>query len=713
MIRVLGFISFVLFLLASTICGIDYFLSAHNTIKDTTEKSKQLVAHIDAMFLLAEQLIDERLEALEANPQQSMEWLKALKSAIKTDGTLAVYTFGIAFEPYAYTSEQRLFAPMYVRQTQLSEMGLTQLEESYHLVQLDKAVDYTLKYNPQNPSTYDSRWYHQGLAAEGLKGRGVWQPPYYGQVIKTTLSEYSRPFYGIHPVSGKREKLGVVYLDLALEDLRNVIKKLDFETSTYGSVITNEGLIVSHPIRSWLAKSLQETIGKHNPSTATRMLAKIKQGLSFKTEFNDGHSGQNYISLYEPISTNHWSFGLTIPKALLYPFTLKHKLYILVALAALGFTFMAMIAVRHQSPQFNNSTGWKLSNLACYWSLLMTITTLSLFYSMDNKQSLDILFNPTALDPLVEKSKIDHTYLIPTGVLIQDIKFLGTDEVSVSGTVWQNIPNTLPESAIGVSFSDTRPNNLTMEKSFQKKKNNFTTLHGWRFTTQLRHEGHVGRYPFDERLIQLKLVPEKSDQNVILTPAFYDYDLLTPTELPGIDGTLKMKYWHFKESYFSYSNHSMDNVSQLAVVMNSEKPLLFNVKIARNSLSPIVAYVLPIFIGSLMIFIVLMIPHDRSPGLVFSTLSYGGTIYFVISIFHVGLRNAEGIDGLSYLESYYIIMHAMVMLVSLNGFLLMMNKGPKWIHTRDNAIPKMIYWPILGVSMFLISILYFIVPALQ
>ncbi|MEJ2743783.1 MAG: hypothetical protein P8176_15265, partial [Gammaproteobacteria bacterium] len=687
MLRALGFISFALFLLASTLCGIDYFLSAHNTIKDTREKSKQLVAHIDAMFLKAEQLIDKRLKALEANPQKSAEWLEALKSEIEKDDTLAVYTFGIAFEPYAYTSEQKLFAPMYVRQTQLSEAGLREPEGSYHLIQLDEQVDYTRKYNPQDSSTYDSRWYHQGLVAESLNGTGVWQTPYYGQVTKTMLSEYSRPFYGIHPVTGKREKLGMVYLDLALEDLRNVIKKLDFETSAYGSVVTNEGIIVSHPIRSWLAKNLQETIGKHNPSTAIEMTTKIKQGLPFKTEFNDAHSGQTYISLYEPISTNHWSFGLTILKVVLYPFTLIHKLYILVALAALGFTLMAIIAVRHPSPQFDNSIGWKLSNLACGWSLLMTVTTLSLFYSVDNKQSRDILFNPTDLDPVVEESKRDSTdtYLIPTGVLIQDIKFLGTDEVSISGIVWQNVPDTLPEQAIGVNFADTRLNSITKEKIFQKKKNHTTTLYGWRFTSQLRYEGSVGRYPFDERLIQLKLIPDTNDYKVILTPAFYDYDLLVPSALPGIHEKLRMKYWNLEESYFSYSNHSMDDVSRLTTALNAMKPLLFNVKITRRSLSPIVAYVLPIFIGSLMIFIVLMIPNDRSSGLVFSTLSYGGTIYFVISIFHVGLRNAEGIDGLSYLESYYIIMHAMVMLVSLNRFLLMMNRGPKWIHTSDNV----------------------------
>ncbi|MEJ2670335.1 MAG: hypothetical protein P8077_08880, partial [Gammaproteobacteria bacterium] len=131
----------------------------------------------------------------------------------------------------------------------------------------------------------------------------------------------------------------------------------------------------------------------------------------------------------------------------------------------------------------------------------------------------------------------------------------------------------------------------------------------------------MGRYPFDERLIQLKLIPDTNDYKVILTPAFYDYDLLVPSALPGIHEKLRMKYWNLEESYFSYSNHSMDDVSRLTTALNAMKPLLFNVKITRRSLSPIVAYVLPIFIGSLMIFIVLMIPNDRSSGLVFSTLS--------------------------------------------------------------------------------------------
>jgi hypothetical protein len=343
-----------------------------------------------------------------------------------------------------------------------------------------------------------------------------------------------------------------------------------------------------------------------------------------------------------------------------------------------------------------------------------------IFFSQNTERpEFTELLNPTDLRGVLQQTSDEDSppVQIPTGVLLEEIRFTRHDEVTLSGLVWQVANPHIPDDSLGVVFSRSQLDKTRMEKVFANHRQG-NVVYGWRFSTTRPYLSNVGKYPFDKGLISLQIAPTDRKTNLLLVPDFRAYDLMIPEALPGVDPGLTLKYWNLHSTYFSKPlvkhSRTIERFSQRISLsdqqLNSE--LYFNVSLTRKWLSPIVSYILPVFIGSIMIFIVLMIPNDRSSGVVFSTLSYGSTIYFVISIFHVGLRNSEGIDGLTYLESYYIIMHAMVMLVSMNGLLLMLNKGPRWIFFKENIVPRMLYWPMITSGLMIMTFLYFVLPSL-
>lgn len=715
----LTLLSTVVFIACLSTFIFDYYKKADDTISEAHRQSKVLTHELDQMFKLAQSLIDNELATLEARPDQVISWLKKLESAIASEPNLSILTFGVAFEPYAYSKDKRLFAPMFERQSNDPN------SRRYQMVALEQLIDYTKPYNPEDENSYNSSWYQAGLM-DGTsdtigKTSGRWHPPYYGEILKTLLSEYSRPFYGIHPISGQREKLGVVYLDLSLKDVRQAVQALEFQAGAYGTLLTNQGYIVSHPIRDWLGQPLLQTFGKKNEATAKTILQNVANGDSFVVEFKDPRSAQTYIALHQIIPTNSWSFAFTLPKSSLYKVSLTHRLLIISAFIALGLALIGAIRLLTRTFLIQESTGWKLSYFGFFWCVLLSTLTLWLFYNTNDQERYLRLLNSTDL-PLpsdVAGTELTNSELhrLPTGIFLKEIKFVGADEANLSGLIWQRAITGTPEHHLGIDFVNGRINQTELKKIFTKSTPE-GIIYGWRFATTVRQNSQISRYPFDKRTVRLQLAPAQSlsaddaNQNTILVPDFSAYNLMAPSALPGIDPDLSLKYWAITESFFSHDSESKNHFSQLTENDNDSPLLIFNVKLNRKSVSPIVAYVLPIFIGSIMIFIVLMIPNDRSTGLVFSTLGYGGTIYFVISIFHVGLRNSEQIDGLSYLESYYIIMHAMIMLVSLNGFLQMINRGPAWIFNKNNMVPKMLYWPIIGASLFVMTLIYFLLPTI-
>lgn len=675
-----------------------YKKTAERQVDLATIKASTLVHTLETDFLKpAEQLVTQMHKAIQHN-EADMPALKALVGSNKF--TLKPLAFGIAYTPYSYDKNIRLKAPFYQRNK----------ADQYELYETI-AYDYTRP--PTSTENYDSRWF-----TEGIKGEGAWQEPYYGQTLREWIAEYSLPLTRINQETGEKEVIGIVYADFSLKEVREMVRTITLDNLAYGYLVSPQGILVSHPAPELLGKPL---VNAYNPSIpdfdtntsplqGKHIVKRVASGENFIEDFYDEATGQTSLVIHQQVPKSHWSFGIVMPKDSVYSIAISNKKTILWAAISLALTVTLSQLVLRQNDLEDDQLPWLTSILTSVLAVFVTILTLFLFW--DAPQD-----NPTKLFSVAEtlsaRGQTAETHeILPTGLLINSIEFPQPQTAAVGGIIWQKHPLDTKESSVNheapsVIWPDAKLGTEQMEP-LRTYEENGMLVKVWRFNIEIALERNITRFPFDMSQIKLRM-RSASNTAAVLVPDFQAYDILIPEVKPGVDETIDLTYWTIRSSFFSVDNTSRMHYSGTQITdQDKASEIIFRVQMARQSHVTLISYFLPIFIGSIMMFVVLMIPSDRSPGAVFSTLGYGGTIFFIISIFHVNLRNSEGIDSFTYLESYYIMQHVLVMLISLNGFFLMRGNTPWWAQYRNNLIPKTLYWPSLSIFLAGSTLTYFL-----
>ena len=91
-----------------------------------------------------------------------------------------------------------------------------------------------------------------------------------------------------------------------------------------------------------------------------------------------------------------------------------------------------------------------------------------------------------------------------------------------------------------------------------------------------------------------------------------------------------------------------------------------------------------------------------------SALGSCSALFFAALLVHVRIRGEVGATrSMIYMEYFYFVMYAAIMAVTLNAYLFPLKKMHKLLDENDNRMPKLIYWPLLSGSLFLITAVVF------
>lgn len=115
------------------------------------------------------------------------------------------------------------------------------------------------------------------------------------------------------PIIENSKFLGVVGVDLNLEKLRDDINKIKLYKSGYLSVISNNGLIISHPEKSFIEKNIFSIVNEKDSIT----FKTIKNGKELSIETKSEFTGSNVFRFLYPIKIGNgdtpWSMMVEIP----------------------------------------------------------------------------------------------------------------------------------------------------------------------------------------------------------------------------------------------------------------------------------------------------------------------------------------------------------------------------------------------------------------
>jgi hypothetical protein len=357
-----------------------------------------------------------------------------------------------------------------------------------------------------------------------------------------------------------------------------------------------------------------------------------------------------------------------------------------------------------------------LASLLCMGGTVF-IWVLELSKSPDADR-IDIpIYNQLDLDRYIgEYASQDHAeapLYIPTGVFVQSVEFQGSNDVLITGYVWQKYTDGLHDN-LSRGFVMPEGDNIYGEEAYRHREGAVETI-GWYFSTTLRQEFYYNKYPFDRQDIWLRLWHQDFAANVVLVPDFAAYVSTQPSALMGIENDFVLERWRLERSFFSYHENSYNaNFGISDYIGQSNFPeLYFNIGVQRDFVDAFISFMIPALIVLMMLFgVQIVLTQDpermeRYGGSIMELLGYSASLFFIAILAQINLRNQIAAPTLIYLEYFYFIVYVMIFLVSVNGIIFITTDRFWVIEYKDNLIPKLLYWPFASLLMLLLTIYSF------
>lgn len=302
-----------------------YYYFTHKTIKETTTENAVLLAEntagqIEQVLTSAQKSPEIIAKMLESSfiPRDSI--FHTLKSTIALNKN--IYGSAVAFEPYLFPDKGYYFSP-YVYKSGDSICSMMLGDESYEYFYMD--------------------WYQ----IPKMTNAPYWSEPYFdeggGNILMTT---YSVPFYLFK--DGVRTFCGVVTIDLSLEWLTEFMSSIKILESGYAFVLSRNGVVVTHPNRSYVMNESIFSIAKQENKPALREIGRemIQGGQNLEPAKFLGFKGNEKLWInYKGLQSSRWSVGVLYPDNEMY--SSLHKMNILIlALIIAGLLLLTLVTIK-------------------------------------------------------------------------------------------------------------------------------------------------------------------------------------------------------------------------------------------------------------------------------------------------------------------------------------------------------------------------------
>ncbi|MEM7402888.1 MAG: Cache 3/Cache 2 fusion domain-containing protein [Myxococcota bacterium] len=594
-----------------------------------------------------------------------------------------VFGIGVAYSPYSYKSNVRLYAPYIHREGDRLALQLVQ-----------KFYDYTLPESLGRPKT---DWYSKPMSTN----QAMWTNPYFDTAGQQFISSYVVPFYRPDDRE-KKHPIGTVEVLQDLDSLRNLVSKFNLHGTGYNFIVDTKGTYIYHPIDRYIKKqfSIQNTnsVGLTAVKEFANHIAQAQQS--------------NKISMYgkgpswvytKYIPQADWIFGIAFEESDLQTAnrTLKYfmtiiliSMFLLILFAAGLILHSIAVPIDRAAAYFTVFTGSALLTLMGFWGyMLLEPPHVQLKHSTPMLARVEINRYVTSFRKA--RTQNLNTVAIPTGLVIRDIRFIDFKYAVVSGYCWQKYP-------IGANIKQgvviAGATKADFQEIYREQQKDIEVV-GWEFTAAIAQNNNHWRYPFDDQNITIMLENTNLDANAILTPDADSYDLLYPQSKPGIDPAL-LQSISIQKSFFAYAEQKprntlgLDENSHLVGIPN----LVYHIAIKRAIIDPIAFYCTPLIIALLCLYMLFMVQKKVERGKLIGAYL---TVLFTVVLLHQILRKELKINELIYMEHFFLFSYIMMVAIFSNVFFASTTPPITWV----NRYLRLTFWP-ATLTAWIISTVY-------
>jgi hypothetical protein len=607
------------------------------------------------------------------------------------------YGVCVAYKPYAFSPDARLYARYWVRK-----------QDSIDTIRLESMYDYT---EPEHA------WFNTPL-----KG-AAWVEPYFGQASDTLITAYGAPFYMNGHAGDPEYILGVVVITISLDKIRDLIKSLDLGPSGFPALVSKKGIYIYHPSTDYvlLQKSIFDVAHETDDYDRLRMGKDALLGKSGLIKHKSVTTGLESWLVYEPVSLTGWSLQNTFINDDI-PLDIDK-----IRRGLIGFVCCSVFAIVCALSFFAIRT----SNVRILWAIaaintiLMAVAIIIIWdvalnwgqcikgngFNVLNRHSVS-----NFIQALNSEKQHKHEALpvyIPAGVVIKSIEFHDSNKVKIDGFTWQRYDKKqLNDISPGVSL--TNGIDIKMHEVVRYTDNSKTVV-GWNFYGDFYQNLDYSTYPVDCMRLTLGMQHADRVHNIILVPDVDAYDVLNPSTLPGIKRDFMLSGWNLEKSFFTMKQVVAHTNLGLEIGRGDQKDydMDFNIIITRRVFNAFVQNMTPLIVVALLIFLVLTSltndmdrakRMDLKPG---AALRLLGSMFLVVVFVHINLRSRLFVDSIFYLEYFYFITYLTLFATSINFVLFAVKTPFLFIHREDGLLTKLMYFPNMLAVLLIITALIF------
>jgi hypothetical protein len=572
-------------------------------------------------------------------------------------------------------------------------------------IQLDREYDYETK-----------DWF-----TEPLKSGNRWTEPYFDSALQKLMITYSACFTGADDAGGESRAIGVVTIDITMDQLVEILEAIDLGPSGYPALTTASGRYLYHPNSEYVAmgRTLAEIGRASGDASRIALVEKARNGARGGMDHRSVTTGRSAWLFYAPIPSTGWSLQNTFTRdAILIDADANRRSIVeITALAVLFCMAAAGLMLRVENGEIRRVRRFALLLVIVLIAGIGVIWKSALDYPPSARAEKLAAARTTAVVSRSSLARVEQDFValcrdnnlqppsfVPTGIYIDAIRFESPNDIVLSGHLWQKY--SLAGHAHlqrGVAFPGAEYVELV---EVYKGRQGGDELVRWRFSVSIRAKMDYTRYPIDEGVMRFMILHKDLNHNVVLVPDLASYRILTPTLLPGIAPGAFAPGWIFRSSNFSLVRQARPTSfgEQTSVSKENFPALAFDIRTRRDFVNAFITSLTSLLIVSIMLFTILCVAHQIDIGR-FISICVG--MFFVITFNHLDLRRRIAAEEIFYLEWFFFLVYALILGVSIVAIFVHRNEKPWCVAWRNNMIAKLLYWPILAGTVFLATALYF------
>jgi phosphoserine phosphatase RsbU/P len=311
-------------LLISGLLFYNYHFSKRLLLESARETAEQLTystIHRMESVLVSAQRVPEGLSLFLERPEINEYGMKEMLNFVLQNKP-EIFGSAIAFAPYSFNSGIRGYAP-YCYRTKDDVQFKDLAEDNYDYFEWD--------------------WYILARDREGP----VWTEPYFDLGGGNTLmATYAIPFYGNE--GNKRIFRGVATADLSLIWLEEMMDSIKVFETGYAYLVSEKGTIITHPVRSFQMRNLNELAGNGNNQELIKIAGQMMQKKEGYLPFQSMIDQRPCWMFYSTLKQTNWHMAVVFPEDELFA-GLQNLYLFSYILGVLGILLLSVIVILFSS----------------------------------------------------------------------------------------------------------------------------------------------------------------------------------------------------------------------------------------------------------------------------------------------------------------------------------------------------------------------------